>query len=277
MALFKQCEFFVLRYVADVVKDEPVNIGVVLLEEGENGFTGVRFTRDWRRARCADPDLDVELLESYESELRRLLESRTPEIINYRGPMSRREWLLKEIARSFSGALQLAAMQAVETESPQAELGILAQRYLESAARGQRVQSGRRVIYSAMRNTFEQYGVWQFMRTDIPVAQYTANGDPLRIDCGYRVDTLHMFHALSLAADLNSAKVLAYSYSDMRDRLEDSEHVKSTLTAITEDGLDFQAEGIAFALAALQKHDIEIASVRDLPQVAERARADLRL
>ena len=36
MADLRQCEFYVVRYVPDVVKDEPVNIGVVLLEEGDD-------------------------------------------------------------------------------------------------------------------------------------------------------------------------------------------------------------------------------------------------
>ena len=37
MADLKQCEFFLLRYVPDAVKDEFVNIGVVLVEPGANG------------------------------------------------------------------------------------------------------------------------------------------------------------------------------------------------------------------------------------------------
>src|SRR5580693_5558058 len=105
MAAFRQCEFFLLRYVPDVVKGEFVNIGVVLLETGEGGFTDVRFLRDWRRVRGADPEADIELLESYEEDLRRLLQSRMPEVINYRGSMSRREWLLAQMEQSFSGAL----------------------------------------------------------------------------------------------------------------------------------------------------------------------------
>src|ERR1039458_2332077 len=49
-----QCEFFLLRYVPDAVKDEFVNLGVVLYEPGkagsaQAGFADVRFTRDWRR------------------------------------------------------------------------------------------------------------------------------------------------------------------------------------------------------------------------------------
>jgi hypothetical protein len=278
MTSFKQCEFFLLRYVPDVIKGEGVNIGVILLEEGRSGFTGVRFTRDWRRARCADPEVDIELLESYEAELQKLLDSRTPEIINYRGPFSRRDWLLGQMQQSFSGALQLAPMTAVLAESPQAALGELAQTYLESTARGHRALSGRRVIYTAMREAFQNAGVWQWMRKDIAVAQYTNPGDPLKIDCGYRPNgVLHLFHAVSLGSDVNSAKVLAYSYADMRDRLAEEEHAMSTLTAITEDALDLQDEGIAFALATLAKNDIEVAAVTAMPQIAERARLDLKL
>ena len=155
MADLRQCEFFLLRYVPDVVKGEFVNVGVVLLEEGDE-FTGVRFTRDWRRARCADPELDVELLESYEAELQRVLQLRMPEIINYRPPMSQREWLLAQMEQSLAGNLQLSPMAAVFAASPQAELGELAKIYGEQGVRGQRVVTGRRVIVNAMREAFEK-------------------------------------------------------------------------------------------------------------------------
>jgi len=278
MADFKQCEFFLLRYVPDVVKGEFVNVGVVLLENGDGGFTDVRFTRDWRRVRCLDPEVDIELLESYEAELRRLLQSRLPEVINYRGPMSRREWLLAQMEQSFSGALELAPMNAVLTESPTAELGKLAQAYLESTTRGRRVQAGRRAIFNVMRDAFEQAGVWELMLKNIEVARYTRRGDPLKIDCGYRSNgVIHLFHALSLATDVDSAKVLAFSYSDLREGLNAAEHAMSDMTAITEDGLDLQDAGVAFALATLQNNEIAVARVSEMPQIAERARVELRL
>ena len=276
----RQCEFLLLRYVPDVVKGEFVNLGVVLLEEGDNGFTDVRFLRDWRRVRGLDPEADIELLESYESELRRLLQSRAPEIINYRGPMSRRDWLLAQIRDSFSSALEITPMSAVLTESPQAELGKLAQMYLESERHAQRAQSGRRILYMAMRNAFEQAGVWQApaMRKDIAVAQYTRKGDPLKIDCGYRPNgVLHLFHAVSLATDVNSAKVLAFSYSEMRDALHAAENATSDLTAITEDELDPHDEAVAFALATLHDSHIAVASASTMPQIADRARLELKL
>ena len=153
-------------------------------------------------------------------------------------------------------------MLAVKTESPAAELGKLAQIYLESAARGHRVQSGRRVVYQAMRDAFETAGVWELMRKDIPVAPYTRKGDPLKIDCGYRPNgVIHLFHALSLATNVDSAKVLAFSYSDMQAGLANAEHAMSDLTVITEDVLDSHDEGVAFALATLQDSEIALARV----------------
>ena len=63
------CEFQLLRYVPDAVRNEYVHIGVILREEG-NPRAEVRFTRDWRRVRCLDPVADTALLEGMETELR---------------------------------------------------------------------------------------------------------------------------------------------------------------------------------------------------------------
>ena len=72
------CEFFLVRYVPDVVKGEFVNIGVVLREVDRAEEAVVRFTRDWARVRCVDANADVELLETLEGELRVRLRTREP-------------------------------------------------------------------------------------------------------------------------------------------------------------------------------------------------------
>ena len=66
------CEFFLIRYVPDVVKGEFANIGVLLREAGsrsDDGSAVVRFTRDWSRVRCMDADADIGLLEALEGEI----------------------------------------------------------------------------------------------------------------------------------------------------------------------------------------------------------------
>ena len=67
----RACEFHLLRYVPDAVRNEYVHIGVILREQGSREAAEVRFTRDWRRVRCLDPEADTALLEGMEGELRR--------------------------------------------------------------------------------------------------------------------------------------------------------------------------------------------------------------
>jgi len=267
----RQCEFFLLRYVPDAVKDEFVNVGVVLLEPGEAGtqaFADVRFTKDWRRVRCLDPDVDVEMLEALEQEIR----DRLAELDGGR------EWLLKRMEDSLSNAIQLSPMKAVLAVSPQEEIAKLAEIYLERTRRGARAASGRQIIFGQMRTEFERQGVWQFLRRAIPVEEYTHKGDPLKIDAGYRPNgVVRMFHAVSLETDVNAAKVLAFSYPQIREGIARKEEAKSELTAIVEPELDRDDEAIAFALATLRENDIGVATVADMPRIADRARRELKI
>jgi hypothetical protein len=287
MANLRQCEFFVIRYVPDVVKGEFVNIGVVLLEsgEGEAAFTDVRVTRDWRRVHCIDPDMDLGLLEALEQDLRSKLHSRVPEIINYKAPMSRREWLLDQIETSWAGTLQMAPIMGVLTQSPEVEIGVLAKAYLESPARSkqERVARGRMAIYNAMRGTFEEAGVWDLMLKDIAAAEFTRPGDPFKVDCGYQPNgVLHMFQGLSLvgpagSAQVNAAKALAFSYAEMKEGLIVKSHLESDLTAVVEDGLDINDPSVGFALETLAERDVQVARVAEMPKIAELVRVEMKL
>ena len=72
-----RCEFQLLRYVPDPVRNEFVHVGVLLREqqEAQSGVPAMelRFTRDWRRVRCLDPYVDTAMLEGMETELRQRL------------------------------------------------------------------------------------------------------------------------------------------------------------------------------------------------------------
>ncbi len=262
-----QCEFFVVRYVPDLAKGEFVNIGVVLRDVA-GGFADVRLTRDWRRVRCLDADADVELLEALEGELRNALRSEAE---------LDRVYLFQKLPDWASNALQLTPMQGVLTDSPQAEIGRLAEMYCEARRGGKRDASGRQVVFNAMRDSFTQAGVWELMRKRIPVAQYTHKGDPLKLDCGYRPNgVVHLFHAVSLATDVDLAKVLAFSYPQIAEGIARLENARTSLTAIVEEGLDRGDEAIGFALETFEKTNILVAAASELPRIAERARVELR-
>ena len=270
MAGLKQCEFFLFRYVPDAVKDEFVNIGVVLVEPGANGagYSEVRFTRDWQRVKCLDPAADVEMLAGLEDDLRARLKD-----------VTRAEFISK-INESFSNVLQLTPAKACLTESPAEELGRLAEMYLERVRRpaGKGAAAGRQLIVQRMREAFEQAGVWKLMRQRIAVAEYTHPGDPLKIDCGYRPNgEVKLFHAVSLASDVDAAKVLAFTYPQIREGIARLEQAKTSLTAVVEDDLDRTDEPIVFALETLARSQIAVAAQAELPRLAEMARRELRV
>jgi hypothetical protein len=264
----KQLEFFLLRYVPDAVKDEFVNVGVVLLEPS-GGFAGVEFARDWRRLRCLDPDADLEMLQALEAELRSKLKDAAD-----------REALLARLKDSLSGSLQLSPSKALEAESPAQELTRLAEMYLESPRRlaAVREPAARSRILRRMQAAFEHAGVWQMMRKKIAAAKYTRPGDPLVIDCGYQPNgVVKMFHALSLKADPNSAKLLAFSFPQVAEGITRLENAKSELTAVIENDFDHSSEPVAYALDVLAQARIAVATTAALPEIAERVRKELRV
>ncbi|MCU1305669.1 MAG: hypothetical protein JWN45_364 [Acidobacteriaceae bacterium] len=273
MAELKQCEFFLLRYVPDAVKDEFVNIGVVLMGPGanESRYADLRFTKDWARVRCVDPAADIEMLEAMEAEIRGQLAS---------SGEGKRESILKKLDDSFSNLVQVSGTKACLTESPQAEIESLAKLYLESSRREKRGRDAgaRTRIAGRMKAAFEEAGVWDLMWKKVSVAKYTETGDPLKIDCGYKPNgVVRLFHALSLATDVDSAKVLAYSYPRLQEGILRKENAKAELTAILEDKLDKSDEQIGFAMEILEKSLIKTASVAEMAKIAETARREMRV
>ncbi len=260
-----QCRFFVLRYAPDAVKNEFINIGLVLLPPA--GSAQVRFTRDWSRVRCLDPEADLEVLQAMEEDLREKLREMNGD----------HDFILRRIQDSFSNALQASEFQACLAESPVAEADTLAQLYLERPKRRQgRTVSTRQAIFQRMRSEFEAAGVWPLLRTEIPAAQYTRSGDPLKIDCGYSPNgTVKLFHAVSLATDVNAAKVLAFSFPLIAEGIRSTQSKQAQLTAIIEDGLPEDDEAVQYAQETLKRHAILIAPVAQMPDIARRAAREL--
>jgi hypothetical protein len=269
MADKRQLEFFLLRYVPDAVKDEFVNIGVVMFEPGANGagFADVRFTRDWRRVRCLDPQADIEILEALERDIRAQL-----------GEVRVRETFLRKLEDSFSNVIQLSPMKGCLAEEPAKEIEMLARLYFEGAKPGSRgAISARQGILKGMRDAFEQAGVWPLLMKDIPVAPYTKPGDPLKFDFGYRVgDTVKLFHAVSLKTGVDQAIMLASRYPTIANSIAQINKALPLMTAVVDDGLSRESDEVQFALGALDEARIAVAASAEMPEIAERARIDLR-
>jgi hypothetical protein len=149
-----------------------------------------------------------------------------------------------------------------------------------------RQRSGRSALHAAMRMQFESAGVWTLMRKQIAAANYTKPGDPLRIDCGYRPNgVVRMFQAVSLEADSDAAKLLAFSARGLREGVDRVEKAILELTAIVEPirepaGDEPDEDRIVqyrFAVETMEENQIRVLTSSDLPRVAEAARRELRV
>jgi hypothetical protein len=139
-----------------------------------------------------------------------------------------------------------------------------------------------------MRTEFERAGVWDLMQRRIPAARYTRPGDPLRIDCGYRPNgVVRLFQAVSLAGDVEGAKVLAFSAEDLREGVTRVERATLELTAIVEPlreatsgagGQDEEEQvSYRFGVETMERESIRVLTTSDLGRVAETARRELRV
>lgn len=268
MADRRQLEFFLLRYVPDAVRDEFVNVGVVMIEAGANGggFADVRFTRDWRRVRCLDPQADVEMLEALEREIRGQLATTRD-----------REVLLGRLEDSFSNVIQLSPAKGCLAEDPVAEIEAIASLYLETAkVGGKREVGARQKILGRMRGAFEQAGVAKFV-LPVPVAPYTKPGDPFQFDFGYRVGgEIKLFHAVSLKASTDAAVLLAVRYPRIALVMSKVAEAVPVLTAVIDDDLDRGHDSVQFALSMMEDEKIRIRIAAEMPLIAEVARRELR-
>ena len=289
----RACEFQLLRYVPDAVRNEYVHIGVILREfataEG-SGQTVVRFTRDWRRVRCLEPDADTALLEGMESELRKRLEidrADGPGGADWADGKEARVRLIKLLDESLSLSVQMTEPKAYLAESIPAGVEELMRLYVDPPARERVARlSGRAAIQSRMRAEFEHAGVWDLLRKRIAASDFTRPGDPLRIDLGYRPNgVIRMFHAVSLDPGLETAKVLAFSAAALRAGVERVEKAELELTAVIEPAARLGAtdadperlEMYRFGVETMEESRIRVLTTSDLSRVAETARRELRV
>ena len=281
----RACTFQLLRYVPDAVRNEYVHFGVILKEQGGPQANApaaggpeaplVRFTRDWRRVRCLDPEADTALLEGMESELRRRFESE---------PDGN---LMRLLTESLSLNVQMTEPKAYLAESLPAGMEELMRMYVEPPPREKTQRlSGRAAIQARMRGEFERAGVWELLRKRIAASEYTRPGDPLRIDAGYKPNgVVRMFHAVSLEPGVEMAKVLAFSAAGLRIGVERVEKAQLELTAVIEPAARLGAsdeeperlEMYRFGVETMEENQIRVLTTSDLGRGAETARRELRV
>ncbi len=273
----KQCAFQLIRYVPDPVRNEFVNIGVLLRTSGGEQSV-LRFTRDWSRVRCLDPDADTEMLEALEIEIGHRLRAQ---------PADHPKPIMALLEGSLSNGVQITEAKAYLAETFLSGVEDLMRWYVDRPRRERsKQQGGRPAVLAAMRKSFEDAGVWTLMWKQIPAAIYTRPGDPLRIDCGYSNGVLKMFQAVSLETNADDAKLLAFAAPRLTAGAERKENRQLVLTAIIEpivwpagDSEPSEERRMLYDYAreTMEEHEIRVMTTSELPQLAQTAREELHV
>lgn len=266
MAEKRQLELYLLRFLPHVLRDDFVTVGVLLLES-DGGFAEVRVTRDWRMLQCVAPDVELEWFEMVEREIRGRL-----------GSLRRREELMELMSERFGTMIDVAPTKAVLTEDPAKEMEVLASMYLVPMERRERLQqrTGRVAIVSTMQEAFTNAGVLELMQRDLDVVQYTGQGDPFRIDFGFRLGSVvKMFHAVSVAANVDQALALAYRYSRVEAGMR-REQLQASLTAVVDQEMALQEEKTRFAIRMLEQTSVRVRTVEEIAEIAGEVWRELR-
>lgn len=214
--------YHILRYVPNLVRDEWVNIGVLVFnpETGERRLRLIEDQDEYNRVRRLHPWADEALLRTLRDELEDRLDSgsRTNGSNTSEIPWQR---VLSKWDETLSNALQLAPQKGVLADDLDAEVERLYADHVAVPRRSTRpgLPGGRAAIRSYCAQVFRQARIWDRIQKSVRVAEFTFPGDPARLDYSYRRNGTRGFvHALSVTRAPQDAKSLAYNVKHIADK-----------------------------------------------------------
>jgi Protein of unknown function (DUF3037) len=244
----------ILRYTPNLIRDEWVNVGV-LLEEAEGPRRAVRLIEDASeiaRVRRLHPGADEGLLRALPSQFDARLRAAETDVRVYLGKLS--------------DVLQLSPQRGLLADDFDMELKRL---YREHVAppllvRGRILENTRAWIRARVNDVFRLHRVPKIAR-GVRVEEFTQLGDPFRLDYAYRYDgTAGYIHTLALGRDPQQAKVLAYTAGCIRARA-----ATSVFTAITEVEPTHENTRHQFIARLLAERRIEVVPLKRIDKFAE--------
>ena len=255
--------FQLLRYVPNPIKNEFVNIGVVLLDDhGHSVGTHMASEADLRRVRCLHPRADLELLRSWQA---------TAEEELARQPEAAGAWLgsLQEVA---SHSLRWTSPAGCQGQDAAAALQELYERFVASPPRATTaVRAGTAVwVKREADDMFRSMGLLERFQSGVWVQRFTYPGDPFRIHYAYSNGSPCYIHMLSLEHSVQQAKVLAFTF----ERIQRSG--PAALTSVVEPE-PRPVPTVEFTRRLLEQSGIEVLPLDRIQTLVRRAREDLHL
>jgi len=260
--------FRILRYAPNLVRDEWVNVGV-LLEETQGprrAFRVIQESGEIARVRRLHPAADENLLRALPGEFNERLEAREEEVRIY----------LDKLEQNLSNVLQLGPQRGLLAEDFDTELARIYREYVApppsprlgtSTARGMLAW-----LRSRLEDTFLRRGLRGKLQRHVRVDEFTQPGDSMKIDYGYRFNgTRGYIQAIALAGEPQRATVLAFTAARIRAR-----QPNAVFTAITDGEPSPQVKRHQFIAGLFEDQHIDIVSINRIDRFAEDLRQHLQ-
>lgn len=258
----------ILRYVPDLLRDEWVNVGVVLCDaaRGELRSRVIGEPFELARLRRLHPEADESLLAGLASGIDSLLAA---------GSGNPTEWFSK-LEASLSNVLQLGPQKAVRTDEPRTELDRIydaqvrpPERRMPGMMERGDSKAGLRI---RLREVFHRAGLWSRLEKGAPVEEFTFAGDPFRMDYAYHKNGMRGFiHALPLMRDPGQAKAFRFTADSIRQR-----EPRCAFHAVTEPAPENDGARYRSLAAFLRDDGIEVLPAPQVYEFAQRLRATLQ-
>jgi hypothetical protein len=218
------CAYHVVRYQPNLLRDEWVNIGVLLLDPsaGRVRQRWLEEAADLTRLRRMHPAADEELLLRLPAEFERQFAGREMDAAA----------ILEKFDQTLSNAVQLSPRKGLLARDPDAELERVFREQVEpvrETRRGPLEIRTRSDLRAQAADYFRSEKILRLMERGVRVAEFTYPGDPMRIDFSYRRNGTRGFvHSVALGRDPGQAKLLAFTADAIRGRVEHAEFLAVT-------------------------------------------------
>ncbi len=259
--------YYILRFLPNLVRDEWVNVGVLLLDPGTGAFSEqlIEQEGEFARVKRLHPDADLELLRALPGQFARMRAEMGLPAEDY----------MEKLGATLSNAIQFSPRKAVEAEDAASELDRLYATHVappRGEGRATLFENTRAWIRDRLNHVFRSHRILGRMQRRVPVEEFTHPGDPFRLDFAYRFNgTQGFLQAISLARDPAQAKVLSYTARSIREKI-----ARAEFTAITESEPAPENPRQRFIAELFAEQDIRIVALPQAEAFAERLRLRLQ-
>lgn len=231
--------FHVVRYTSDLIRDEWVNIGVLLFDpvtgdlrlrlvENQDEFSRIR-----RLHPTADEDSIRDLRDHLEDRLATFLRNERSERVAPVQPGEALQAIIDKWNATLANGVQLAEQKGVYADDLDFELERLYREHVSPPRRETRVGApgSRAMVRQYCTQVWRQAQLWNRIERAVRVSEFTFPGDPMRLDYGYRRNGTRGFvHTLSVSRAPADCKLLAYT----AERIAKRAAFASEFTAVTD-------------------------------------------